>query len=462
MKKVYLGAVFLITAVPFVFFMMKKEPYPINKNPILIVKKPELIVLEKKPESTVIEKQTVSLVTEIKVKPGMLKPIRIKNIAENILTPVGSYMYGYYDKKETIYANGQTRILVGKIPFYNREPTANDFLEVGWMSSEDDRTFNKIGETSAWNLQQGCMMEWINETHIIYNVRDDGFKAVVHSLTGEKTMYPLPVYALSNGKYISVSFARIHSVRRGYGYTVKYSNIEKVPSDDGIWLVDLNTKHAELLFSYKAIREYIINEGMHDEYTNKPHYDRIPTSDKWWWWVNHVMWSKDSKYISFITRATTHIHTHYEFSTIVMADVEARQLWRVPKLLGSHPYFGSFLINCEDEGTWKIIYRTLVEKLKWQPKTNGHCSLSPDEKWILTDTYPIPKKKLLVEELYGDKQYILSEYSPHNEGPIFTRCDLHPRWSFDGKLIFFDSTHGGNRSVYFIDLTKAISNYPIY
>jgi Tol biopolymer transport system component len=84
------------------------------------------------------------------------------------------------------------------------------------------------------------------------------------------------------------------------------------------------------------------------------------------------------------------------------------------------------------------------------------------EKWILTDTYPIPKKKLIVEELYGDKQYVLSEYSPHKEGPIFTRCDLHPRWSFDGKLIFFDSTHGGNRSVYFIDLTKSISNYPIY
>ena len=94
-----------------------------------------------------------------------------------------------------------------------------------------------------------------------------------------------------------------------------------------------------MLFSYEAIREYIINEGMHDEYTNKPHYDRITTSNKWWWWVNHVMWSKDSKYISFLTRATTHIHTHYEFSTIVMADVEARQLWRVPKLRGSYPYF---------------------------------------------------------------------------------------------------------------------------
>ena len=101
-------------------------------------------------------------------------------------------------------------------------------------------------------------------------------------------------------------------------------------------------------------------------------------------------------------------------------------------------------------------------KIKVATKNNGHCSLSPDEKWILTDTYPISKKKLIVEELYGDKQYISSEYSPHNEGPIFTRCDLHPRWSLDGKFIFFDSTYGCNRSVYFIDLTKVISNYPIY
>jgi hypothetical protein len=54
----------------------------------------------------------------------MLKPIRIENIVEKRLTPVGSYMYGYYDKKETIYSNGQTRILVGKIPFFNKEPAA--------------------------------------------------------------------------------------------------------------------------------------------------------------------------------------------------------------------------------------------------------------------------------------------------------------------------------------------------
>jgi hypothetical protein len=164
MKKVYLGVVFLIIALPFVSFIMKKEQHDPISPPI---------VTDKNPESTVRVKKT-----------GMLKPIRIENIVENRLTPVGNYMYGYYDKKETIYSNGQTRILVGKIPFYNREPTAKDFLEVGWMSSGDDRTFNKIGETAAWNLQQGCMMEWINETHIIYNVRDDGFKAVVHSLTG--------------------------------------------------------------------------------------------------------------------------------------------------------------------------------------------------------------------------------------------------------------------------------------
>ena len=123
--------------------MKKKEPYSILEHPILIVKQPEPKVVERKPESTVIKKQTVSLVTEVKDKSGMLKLIRIGNIVENKLTPAGSYMYGYYDKKETIYSNGQTRVLVGNIPFYNRETTANDILEVGWMSSGDNGRQNR-------------------------------------------------------------------------------------------------------------------------------------------------------------------------------------------------------------------------------------------------------------------------------------------------------------------------------
>jgi Tol biopolymer transport system component len=33
------------------------------------------------------------------------------------------------------------------------------------------------------------------------------------------------------------------------------------------------------------------------------------------------------------------------------------------------------------------------------------------------------------------------------------RCDLHPRWSRDGRQVCFDSAHEGSRQLYVLELT---------
>jgi hypothetical protein len=89
---------------------------------------------------------------------------------------------------------------------------------------------------------------------------------------------------------------------------------------------------------------------------------------------------------------------------------------------------------------------------------DGHCSFSPDGKWLLTDTYPRtePYRTLILYELRsGARTDIGRFYSPPEiTGEI--RCDLHPRWSRDGSQVCFDSAHEGQRQVYVADVSGVV------
>lgn len=362
------------------------------------------------------------------------------------------YMYGYYDKKQVDVSN--SRILALQIPFYNKEPTKSDEAKVGWV--DEAQKFHQIGVTTSWNLQQGAMLEWVGTNRVVFNTRHSGFwsssfQAVVYKTTNfrdweiEKT-YNKPVYAwdYANERFATISFSRLHNLRRGYGYTVPLVSLTHCPTDDGIWIVDGSKE--ELLFSYKDLKDYVLKTGKTDKYTKLKHADTAPSGDKYWW-VNHLMWSSDGRYLSFILRATNKLHGHsYQFSALMMADVRAKTLWRVPLLRGSHPFHHSTLLNCESKGSYSIEFRKSVKQLPWQKKQDGHCSRHPYSDIYLTDTYPRPKKSLLVFE--SGKKQTLGAFLPDGEGPVFTRCDLHPRWSTDGDYVLFDSTHMGKRAIY--------------
>lgn len=88
--------------------------------------------------------------------------------------------------------------------------------------------------------------------------------------------------------------------------------------------------------------------------------------------------------------------------------------------------------------------------------SDGHCSYSPDRKWILTDTYP-DKNNLQSLLLFEPESNRLVELGRFFSPLLFRgeiRCDMHPRWSRDGKAICFDSTMDGMRRLYVMDLPE--------
>ena len=98
--------------------------------------------------------------------------------------------------------------------------------------------------------------------------------------------------------------------------------------------------------------------------------------------------------------------------------------------------------------------KTQEYKLFWpELNTDGHCSYSPDGKWIITDTYPNRKRLASVFMCREDGfcKRIARVFAPFRYD-FDCRCDLHPRWSRDGSKVCIDSVHEGKRGLYIIPI----------
>ena len=87
---------------------------------------------------------------------------------------------------------------------------------------------------------------------------------------------------------------------------------------------------------------------------------------------------------------------------------------------------------------------------------DGHPSLSPDGRWIVTDTYPDRRcrQTLVLARPDGSSPQALARlfHPPQYHG--VTRCDLHPRWHPGSSAISFDSLWSGRRRSYILELPR--------
>ena len=87
---------------------------------------------------------------------------------------------------------------------------------------------------------------------------------------------------------------------------------------------------------------------------------------------------------------------------------------------------------------------------------DGHPSISPDGRWMLTDDYPDKAKfsRLYLYDLINKKKYIIGMFHQPFKYQGENRIDLHPKWSRDGKFVSIDSGHRGKREFYVINVIK--------
>ena len=174
-----------------------------------------------------------------------------------IITPDDGYHYffAYYDMRATGEGINQHH-LCHRVKFMDRLPTCDDVCEVGYLQ---DRKFYKIGETTAWNFQQGAMLQYhpFKENTVFYNVVKDGnFCTVTHNfVSGEKSYTDRATACVSlDGKYgLAVNFGRIFAFRPGYGYAgfVDENKSVNAPENDGVFLTDMIGGKSKMLISYK-------------------------------------------------------------------------------------------------------------------------------------------------------------------------------------------------------------------
>jgi hypothetical protein len=124
---------------------------------------------------------------------GTLPPVRA------ITKPPGHHWFGYYDK---LQFDPSGRYALGmSVDFEHRSPRADDVIRIGMVDTEDGDRWQELGQSRAWNWQQGSMLQWVpgSKEEVAWNDVEDGhFVARIKNVKSGKTRtLPAPFYTLS-------------------------------------------------------------------------------------------------------------------------------------------------------------------------------------------------------------------------------------------------------------------------
>ena len=207
-------------------------------------------------------------------------------------SPPKHHFYGYYgieawDPSRRYHLSLET-------DFHEHRPVAGDVASVGLIDRET-HAFIPYASTSAFNLQQGSMMHWIDvgfgNEFTFNDWENDGLVSrAINLQTRETRTVHGAIAALSSTQPVALglNFARMAHCRAvvGYANEMDPDSLQSQPTDDGLFLLDLRDGSSNLILSIadvvRASRDMNIPDGLT--------------------WFNHVLFNTDGTRILFFCR----------------------------------------------------------------------------------------------------------------------------------------------------------------
>jgi len=369
------------------------------------------------------------------------------------------HFFGYYGI--TPWNKPQTHLLCLESDFQDHMPGPNDKAGIGLVDAKTGH-FERVTETSAWNFQQGAFMHWNPlkpDSEILYNDRiDNEIVSIfldIHS--GKKRMLPRPVNGISHdGKHaLSLTYGRLGRMRK----VVSYANVvdpyenEPHPDKDGVFVMDLQTGEHKLVVSIKQVYELMKQANPELEHKHI--------------WFNHTVFNKnDTRF--FLLARTRDERTGSLETGMFTVGIDGSDLREVIPYGSSVSHFdwrnneeiiATFSLGSTGRRHYHFVdgvndYRRLGNGTL---DFDGHCTFSPDQKWIATDrkVKETLQQSIILYNFETDRTKILANYHM-KELKFITgqlRCDFHPRWDRDGSAICFDALDAetGTRQMHLVE-----------
>lgn len=353
--------------------------------------------------------------------------------------------FGYYDKSP-INSDGKFVLFHTTEKVSNKKPARGTVDVVIYDLNEG--TLKTTLKTKTWNWQQGARLQWLTHDLFAFNDFDEitnTFIAKVYNVSNEKEVkrFQFPIQdTYEKWYFLSLNYTRLNTLRPDYGYrNLQDLNDQQIHNleDDGIWYVDYETGEGHLLISLKEIVEF----KYQTDFEGGKHY------------VNHIMISPNGQKFIFLHR---YFKKGVRYDRLIQSDLKGNMVLLSDHELVSHYYwygndhvfgymrgpdgkYGYYMISCSDRNM------KLYEDDELQKFGDGHPNIHGNH--FVTDNYPDKSRtqSLIYGSLKSKKHKVIAQLHNGLKYRDESRCDLHPRLSQDGKMVFFDTVHSGKRKL---------------